>query len=63
MIVSNLASPLAVPSEKQAVFHKMGAQFETRIRISLFTKFGAGQGWGYGKAAGWKNANLAGLIP
>jgi hypothetical protein len=34
MIVSNCASPLVIPAGKQAVFYKMAAQFETRIRIS-----------------------------
>jgi hypothetical protein len=34
MIVSNCALPLVIPSGKQAVFHKMDAQFETRNRIN-----------------------------
>jgi hypothetical protein len=29
-----LPSPLVIPAGKQAVFHQMAAQFETRIRIS-----------------------------
>jgi hypothetical protein len=33
MIVSNCVLPLVIPSGKQAVFHKMAAQVETRIRI------------------------------
>jgi hypothetical protein len=34
MIVSNCGPPLVVPAGKQAVFHKMAAKFETRIRIT-----------------------------
>jgi hypothetical protein len=33
MIVSNCMPPLVVPSGKQAVFHKMAAQFGMRICI------------------------------
>jgi hypothetical protein len=31
--VSNCEPPLVIPSGKQAIFHKMDAQFEIRIRI------------------------------
>jgi hypothetical protein len=33
IIVSNCVPPLGIPTGKQAVFHKMDAQFKTRIRI------------------------------
>jgi hypothetical protein len=35
MIVSNCVPPLVIPTGKQAVFHKMDAQFETRIRMRV----------------------------
>jgi hypothetical protein len=34
IIVSNCALPLVIPSGKQAVFHEMDAQFETRKRLN-----------------------------
>jgi hypothetical protein len=37
MIVSNCESPHVIPAGKQAVFHKIDAQFETRIRITPIT--------------------------